>query len=168
MNAACINTPGSYKCDCYDGYHGNGHLCIALPIALTRIEKAYYTKNTLSCISTSQHVSYPTNAPGYVVDPTGYFPTVGAGNRVSVTLTECKIACHMSDECTSFYFDPIQGSCFLKKDECPYVTSNINGCTDCGREDCSAPNVSICEKEIYQKNSPAPPTRKALVSILIR
>ncbi len=159
-NAACINTPGSYKCECYDGYHGNGKLCIALPISLTRIEKSYYTKDTLSCISTSQNVPYPTNAPGYVVDPTGYFPVIGAGNRVSVTLTECKIACSMSDECTSFYFDPIQGSCFLKKNECPYVGSNVDGCTTCGWDPCSKPNVSICEKQVYQKNSPSPPTSK--------
>ncbi|KAG7675052.1 hypothetical protein Ndes2526B_g07900 [Nannochloris sp. 'desiccata'] len=155
-NAACINTSGSYECECYNGYHGNGKLCIALPISLTRIEKSYYTKNTLSCISTSQDVPYPTTAPGYVVDPTGYF-SGNIGNRVAVTLTQCKIACTMADECTSFYFDLIQGSCFLKKNECPYVSSDIQGCTNCGREDCSAPNVSICEKEVYQKNSPAPP-----------
>ncbi len=160
-NAACINLPGSYKCECYDGYHGNGKLCIALPISLTRIEKSYYTKDTLSCISTSEDVPYPTNAPGYVVDPTSYFPVTGAGNRQIVTLTKCKIACSMADQCTSFYFDPIQGSCFLKKNECPYVGSNVSGCTTCDRPNCSAPNVSICEKEVYVKNSPAPATSKS-------
>ena len=26
-NALCINTEGSYKCDCNEGYNGNGFRC---------------------------------------------------------------------------------------------------------------------------------------------
>ncbi len=29
-NAICINLPGSYRCECTDGYTGNGFICIGV------------------------------------------------------------------------------------------------------------------------------------------
>lgn len=157
VNAACANTEGGYDCDCFEGFRGNGKVCVPT-LSLHRIEKAYYTRDTLSCVSGSVDVPYPSNAPGYTVDPTDKFPAGYPGAHVAVTLLECKIACDMAELCTAFYYDPIQGACILKRNQCPTTDASIAGCDNCGRPVCDAPNVSICSKEVYTPNSPLAPT----------
>lgn len=159
INAACINNPGSYKCECYKGWHGNGRICVSMPISQFHILTAFYTNDSLSCISTSEDVEYPVTAPGYVEDPTGYFPPHSATSRIPTSLTECKVACLMAGECTSFYFDPIQGQCILKKNECPYTQATIPGCdpSTCGRTPhCYSPNETSCTMVVYHDGSSAP------------
>jgi hypothetical protein len=77
-------------------------------------------------------VPYPELAPGWVADPVGVASPFG--NRLNVTLLQCKIACATSQAlgtgCTSFFFDGGQSRCFLKKGESP---------------DCQAPGlVAMC------------------------
>ena len=158
-NAACENTSGSYRCHCHAGYLGHGKVCTPQPIHLLRIDHRFYTKDTMSCVSGSAGVLYPPYAPGWAPDPTGYYDSRPSENRVPVTLDECKLACVMTEgECTSFYFDPIQGKCILKKNECPATDDSVYGCVDCDRPVCDAPNVSMCPKLVYVPDSSAPPT----------
>lgn len=166
VNAACTNTDGGYKCSCYKGWHGSGKLCVSMPLAQYQIQKSFFTKGTLSCINTSNPVVYPKMAPGWVEDPTGYFPVDSPANRIPVSLTDCKVACLTAADCTSFYFDPLQGTCILKKNECPYTQSSVPGCdpATCGRTPtCDAPNESTCNLLVFQKDSPQAPTRKLVI-----
>lgn len=46
MNAACINTPGSFTCQCFLGYTGNGKVCIADVPAQQAIADKFKTDGT--------------------------------------------------------------------------------------------------------------------------
>ena len=157
-HAACVNTEGGFRCRCYEGFVGGGKVCAPQLLHLERISGAFYTKDTINCAASGTPVPYPKFAPGWVYDPTGRFTDSYDGNRVGVTLQECKTACWMSDECTSFFWDVGQAKCLLRKDECPFITPNVPGCEAPGS---GVPQLTICTNgQLYTPNSPAPPTRK--------
>lgn len=158
VHAACVNTEGHFKCKCHRGYLGDGRVCAPAPIHLDVIKSSFYTNDTINCAVSGQPVPYPKWAPGWVYDPTGLFDDSYDGNRVAVTLTQCKTACLMADDCTSFFWDAGQKKCLLRKDECPFISANVPGCQAQGS---GIPVPTICtDGAKYTFNSPAPPTRE--------
>ncbi|KAI3438259.1 hypothetical protein D9Q98_000695 [Chlorella vulgaris] len=130
-NAACINTPGSWACQCHLTFLGNGRTCVPDSAAQDQVEAAFFTNGLVNSFPGSQDVPYPTTAPGWATDPSGFFGP--NGSRLNVTLFECKLACETAGPtvCTSFFFNALGQSCFLKKNECPVggVASNVAQCS---------------------------------------
>lgn len=103
---------------------GDGFNCTQT-LQLSTLPQKYSTQGPgkLACLE-GQDVAYPTTAPGYIDDPTGYSDTRnGFGSRLPVTWQECAGACEMSGQCDSFAYNPYQQMCFLKKD------GSTNTCT---------------------------------------
>lgn len=44
-NAACINTAGSFTCQCHITYFGNGNICIPELVAQASLSSAFFTNN---------------------------------------------------------------------------------------------------------------------------
>ena len=78
VNAACINTPGGYTCQCHLTYTGNGQVCVA-DVAAQDAVAAKFETNTPPTESKFGFtpVAYPVNAPGFAYDPTGGWGHMG-------------------------------------------------------------------------------------------
>ena len=90
-NAACINTAGGYECQCHLTWQGNGRLCAANTGAQEALRAKFFTNGRVNGFPGSTNVAWPTTAPGWVADPTGYYSQFGS--RTNVTLFECMVAC---------------------------------------------------------------------------
>jgi hypothetical protein len=114
-NAACVNTVGSFTCQCYLTFIGDGRTsgtgCTADVVAQDDVEASFFTNQkgdaswcsvplpmspckTRICLPaavngfpTSQNVVYPTTAPGWVRDPTGMH-ALGQANASNLSLAQ--------------------------------------------------------------------------------
>lgn len=84
MNAACINTPGSFTCQCRLTYSGSGRAgdCAADPAAQAAVLGLFrtYADGDGNLLRSNKQgdgfafVPYPQTAPGWNPDPTGEAP----------------------------------------------------------------------------------------------
>lgn len=122
INAACLNTNGSYSCTCHLGYKGNGYHCSPTD-ALDQIKQQYVTlgRGKVAC-NEGKDVEFPLEAPGFAYDVLGAASTTRVynreapviGSRLKVTPEQCMAACELAVGCDSFTYSPEGASCFLK------------------------------------------------------
>ncbi|KAL4452406.1 hypothetical protein ABPG75_008068 [Micractinium tetrahymenae] len=160
VNAACINTVGSYTCQCRLTYTGSGRAgdCAAAPAAQAAVLGLFRTYadgggNLLRSNKQGEgfaYVPYPETAPGWNPDPTGYYtstPQLAASSRrLNMTALECALACQTAgeDECTSFFYNKAAQSCILRRNECFNEPNLVL--------DTPAP----CTYPLYELNTPLP------------
>lgn len=120
-NASCINTPGSYRCACFNGFAGDGKICTPTT-HLGTILSSYVTMGLgkMAC-EEGTDVQYPSNAPGWAYDAMDALPrhkdspwVGGVGSRIPVGAEQCMIACSTAENCDSFSYNAEQERCFLK------------------------------------------------------
>ncbi|CAK0739538.1 hypothetical protein CVIRNUC_001174 [Coccomyxa viridis] len=154
-NSTCSNLPGSFTCTCWRGFSGDGHTCQETPAVEDLVNQYSLTamEGPLLC-----DVLYPTNAPGYVDDPTGSVARSaakqgGTANRAPVlSLTQCLIACESAPGCSVATYSPGDQNCFLKGCPSQYavtcpVAPNLNGQGDgLGPSAAPAPPIPPCTK----------------------
>lgn len=133
-NAGCINTVGSYTCECFAGYSGDGFTCRETS-ELASIQ-ANYTSDGSGYLACDQgyDVAYPEGAPGFAYNP---FNTSRFGSQTTVSLLGCMQACAVADACDSFAYSETQQSCFLKsnpsKNTCTTVCAASDASDSCGQ-----------------------------------
>jgi len=139
--AGCVNTIGSYRCSCYQGYQGDGHSCVPIHTATATtipaarggvLEGDYYTAGIgyLAC-DQGGDIAFKEGSPGFAYNPfdaDSYIDIIdgsssggGAlkkkgivGSQVPLTAAECMSACEESEGCNSFSYNEELKKCFLK------------------------------------------------------
>lgn len=133
--AGCINTIGSYMCSCYQGYQGDGHLCLPVHTTTTTkggvLEGDYFTAGIgyLAC-DQGDDIPFKEGGPGFAYDPfdeDSYIEIIDdsssgggvvrkgiVGSQVPLTAAECMSACEESKGCNSFSYNEELKKCFLK------------------------------------------------------
>ena len=131
-NAACVDTDGSFTCECYYGYAGDGSTCTKDMAAIAELESKYYANPKATSCQVNIPVPYPVTAPGGLYDPLDsqqYVIDIYGGHRGSgsnVTLTDCMIACEMDPSCESFVINEVQQKCLLARGQCPnYLCESV-------------------------------------------
>eukprot|EP00891_Asterochloris_glomerata_P005372 jgi/Astpho2/5372/fgenesh1_pg.00075_%23_44_t len=112
-NAACIDTNGSFACECWLGYTGDGIRSCTPTAALQALPESYTSEATQGPLLCD--IAYPMDAPGYAHDPTANPADAGIGSVSPVTsVQQCMIACETAPGCTNIAFSPDSQLCFLK------------------------------------------------------
>ena len=126
--AVCINTKGSYDCECPLGSTGNGKTACDDTAAAVELDDFSHEAGGQACDS-GKDIPYPKEAAGWIEDPTGLYdkqdwrsaPGIepGAlGSRGPVSAAQCAAACKVAQGCTSFTYNDVQEGCYLKTDQC--------------------------------------------------
>ncbi|KAK9917687.1 hypothetical protein WJX75_007185 [Coccomyxa subellipsoidea] len=119
-NSTCVNTVGSFSCQCWRGFTGDGTQCDPTP-AIEQLESAYSSEATQGPLICD--IKYPMIAPGFVYDPTGSIQKNafkngkqdGVGNSAPIlSLTQCLLACESAPGCSAVVYSPGDQNCFLK------------------------------------------------------
>lgn len=129
-NAACIDTPEGFECQCFLGFTGDGVTCTPNEGDAEELAAVYWSQPEGSTCDAGVDVEYPSGAPGWMYDPLNSFAwdyksqifneTLSTlGSRTNVTLEDCMVACQEAPECESFTINEVLQKCFLKSGQCP-------------------------------------------------